>query len=127
MAKEDDRTFYLNIIDDIARKFEIANEFSKMNGMHSFPSEELFDMVIDSVKQWLVSDDGAVWLSTLGYERVEICTEKGNYREVKCPICGSGVAPHELTSCEKCGTMVCERCLNIVDEVYNIKWCTKCT
>jgi hypothetical protein len=126
LAKADDRTFYLSIIDDIARKFEIANEFSKINGLNSFPAEELFDLVIDSVKRWLISEDGSIWLGTLGYERAGGISEDGTYKTETCSLCKSLVAPHELTSCEKCGTLVCEKCLNIVDEVYHVKWCTKC-
>jgi len=120
-----DEVFYLSIIDEVTQKFEIANEFFKVNGFQSLPSEELFDIIVDSIKIWLVGKEGELWLSTLGYERTMISGVL-NYNLIKCPVCGQDYNEMNSTTCERCGKSVCNSCINVVDEVYHIGWCTTC-
>lgn len=121
-----DRIFYNNAMESLTQRFEIAREFHRNNGMRSLPMEELTNLMIVGLKEWLVGLQGEQWLSTIGYIKCSVSgmaiLSSGSF----CPVC-SGYFPEALGRyCESCGRFVCDPCLSIVDPIYDIGWCNDC-
>lgn len=122
--------FYSGAVDSLTQRFEIAREFVRHKGLSSLPMEELTNLMIIGIKEWLAGPQGEQWLSTIGYLKIDsnltisgaITLSSGSM----CPVC-SGVY-HETHGvvCENCGKTICEPCLSIVDPIYHIGWCSDC-
>jgi|WetSurMetagenome_2_1015567.scaffolds.fasta_scaffold666974_1 hypothetical protein len=120
----DDRKRYSAAIDFITENLEIIGNFSRLNGLPSFPGEELSDVVILGIKTWLLSNDGEKWLGTLGYSKNGFAEELPE--AYLCPVCSGTYALYENTRCERCGRVVCHTCTSVVDHRYHIEWCSHC-
>ena len=121
-----DRLYYTHAVDYIVEQLDIARNFVKYNGLSAFTTEEVSDQTIFHVKQWLTSDHGEKWLSTLGYSRMVTMSGCAITLANYCPVC-SGVYPHaDSTVCECCGRQICKPCSVIVDPHYDVEWCSNC-
>ena len=121
-----DRLYYNHAVEYIVEQLDIARNFVKYNGLSAFTTEDVSDQTIFHVKQWLVSSQGEKWLSTLGYSKLLTaysgCISLADY----CPVC-SGIYPQvEGTVCECCGRHICKPCSVIVDQHYDVEWCSVC-
>lgn len=127
-----DRHYYFVALEDLTQRFEIEQEFVKNNGIACFPMEELTDLMIVGIKEWLISNQGESWLSTLGYVKqlgtpitisgcIHICISGS-----LCPVCSGSFYHTHGYNCENCGKFVCEPCASIVDPLYHIAWCSDC-
>lgn len=138
-----DRLYYDRAVEYIVEQLEITHSFVKYNGLTSFSSEEVSNLAISHVKNWLTSQNGADWLSTLGYTRSPeecICVSGtiGGLEYVSsasgsvitladyCPVCSGIYHPADGTTCECCGRIICRPCSTIVDKQYDIEWCESC-
>ena len=132
---EDDRHFYLNALNFLVERVEVAHEFVHYNGLSSLPMEQLTDLIIVGVKEWLGTSMGQQWMLSLGYHKNQIT----NFSNVTLSVSGCAVLPVSTCSvcsgtfysshgsyCERCGTYVCEPCISIVDPIYHIGWCSSC-
>jgi hypothetical protein len=128
---ERDLLFYSGAVDSLTQRFEIAREFVRHKGLTSLPMEELTNLMIVGIKEWLSGTQGEQWLSTIGYIRVDsvditysgaVILSSGSL----CPVC-SGMY-HEMhgMTCECCGKTICGPCASIVDPIYHIGWCSDC-
>lgn len=128
-----DKLFYTSAVEYLYNKFEIAGEFVRNNGLTSIPVEELTDMMIISMKEWLGSDEGESWLNTLGYYKTSMssmtfsgCASVYLDSTELCPVCsGNFIATHGNV-CERCGGIICGPCVSIVDKDYGVLWCDSC-
>lgn len=130
---ETDRYFYFNALNFLVERFEIAHEFVKHNGLSSLPMEQLTDLIIVGVKEWLETDKGERWMGLLGYHKATlgpnsvVLTISGFViPETACPVCSGVFYEHHGMYCENCGTYVCDPCISIVDPIYQIGWCSSC-
>lgn len=125
----EDRFFYTNAVERLTEKFEIAREFVKTNGLSSMPMEELTNMMITGVKEWVTSETGEQWLSTLGYIKSDMVlsgTLSLCLSGSLCPVCSGQYMETYGMQCERCGRDICHPCGSIVDPVYHIGWCNEC-
>jgi hypothetical protein len=124
---ETDHLYYNDAVEYVVEQLEITRNFIKYNGLTSFTSEEVSNLAITHVKEWLTSKQGEHWLSTLGYSRPHTLSSGclitlADY----CPVC-SGVYPQiDGTICECCGRTICRQCSTIVDPRYEVEWCESC-
>jgi len=128
---EKDMVFYSGAVDSLTQRFEIAREFVRHKGLSSLPMEELTNLMIVGVKEWLAGSQGEQWLSTIGYIRLDSSmTISGSINITMsgsmCPVC-SGMYPETHgVICESCGKTICGPCMSIVDPIYHIGWCSDC-
>lgn len=124
---EFDRTFYIIAVEYLTEKMAIADDFVKYNGMTSMPLEEITDLMISGIKEWIHSEYGEMWLHDLGYHKV---TYSGSVVSISgtdlCPVCSGNFFMNQSMACERCGRVVCNPCNSIVDNHYGILWCEQC-
>ena len=122
-----DRLYYSRVIDSLASIFQIADEFYKNDGLPTMPNEKVMDTLIVLFKKWLMTDEGADWLSDLGYHKKTIKGKFITHNMVSmCECCGDYSNKIDIFYCERCGRPVCNSCSIIVDRKYNIRWCEHC-
>ena len=125
-----DRLFYASAVERLTERFEIAKEFVRNNGLPSMPMEELTNMMIFEIKEWVNSREGEEWLSTLGYGKDGHITVSGaihiTLSGATCPSCSGAFPEINGMHCERCGKYVCGPCVTIVDPIYQIGWCDDC-
>jgi hypothetical protein len=119
-----DRLLYASAIDAIKERFEIATEFLCLDGLPSLPTEDIEHVMITGFKEWITGREGECWLNSLGYSKsnITIISGSGNY----CPTCSGSLSIKEGRVCERCGRVMCEPCLSLVDPHYEIVWCNDC-
>jgi hypothetical protein len=127
---ETDIMFYSGAVEKLTHRFEIAREFVRHKGLSSLPMEELTNLMIVGIKEWLAGSQGEQWLHTVGYVKVgSTLTVSGSIISLSgsvCPVC-SGMYPQTHGAvCECCGRTICEPCLSIVDPIYHVGWCSNC-
>jgi hypothetical protein len=123
-----DRLYYHNAVEYVVEQLEITRNFIKYNGLTSFTSEDVSEQAITYVKNWLLSNQGEQWLSTLGYSKLSSITTNDCAITLAdyCPVC-SGIYPQtDGTVCECCGRSICRPCSTIVDPQYDVEWCESC-
>jgi hypothetical protein len=120
----EDRRYYSAAIDFVTEHLEIIGNFSKLNGLPSFPGEELSDVVITGIKTWLLSEEGEQWLRHIGYGKDYTIQEP--HDACFCPVCSGTYGTYESIVCERCGREVCNPCTTVVDKRYHIEWCHHC-
>lgn len=127
---EKDKLFYNSAMEYLYNKFEIAGEFVKHDGLTSIPIEDMTTLMITSVKEWLISNDGREWLQTLNYYRADIAGDEDNCVSLGsldlCPVCSGNFMVQNGLVCERCGKVTCGPCNAVVDNNYNIVWCEDC-
>jgi hypothetical protein len=67
----DDKTFYYGAIDFLTERFEMVRNFTKFNGLPAASDEDMSEMLIGSIKTWLISEEGERWLQSIGYIKYE--------------------------------------------------------
>jgi hypothetical protein len=125
IVTREDRIFYATAMEYMIDKLEVNQSFAHFNGFASFPADEMSDLMISGIKDWLTSPVGEQWLGSMGYVRAQddtILTLSGSL----CPVCSGSYLPVEGIICERCGKPVCNPCINIVDHHYHIGWCDCC-
>jgi hypothetical protein len=126
IINETDHLYYNNAVEYVVEQLEITRNFIKYNGLTSFTSEEVSNLAISHVKEWLISKHGEHWLSTLGYSRMLTMSGCSITLADYCPVC-SGIYPQtDGTVCECCGRSICRPCSTIVDPQYDVEWCQSC-
>jgi hypothetical protein len=132
---EDDRYFYLRAMNFLVERVEVAHEFVRYNGMSSLPMEQLTDLIIVGIKEWLGTDSGQRWMSLLGYSKeikifdpnmVCVSGSMSTIPASVCPSCSGSFYSSHGTYCESCGSYVCDPCISIVDPIYKVGWCPDC-
>ena len=91
--------------------------------------EELTDIVISGIKNWLAGTEGEQWLSSLGYVKLHTSFSGSipiSFSGSLCPQCSGYHYNNYGSYCEYCGKYVCDPCLCIVDPLYNVTWCSSC-
>lgn len=136
IINEIDHLYYNNAVEYVVEQLEITRNFIKYNGLTSFTSEDVSNLAIAHVKEWLISKHGENWLSTLGYSRdqtlVSGCTVDtivpGGVITLAdyCPVCSGVYAQIDGTVCECCGRVICRSCSTVVDPRYDVEWCESC-
>jgi hypothetical protein len=125
-----DLLFYSGAVDSLTQRFEIAREFVRHKGLTSLPMEELTNLMIVGIKDWLSGSQGEQWLSTIGYIRVDPInmTYSGAIAisGSMCPVCSGMYHETHGMTCECCGKTICGPCVSIVDPIYHIGWCSDC-
>lgn len=130
---ETDMMFYSGAVESLTQRFEIAREFVRHKGLSSLPMEELTNLMIVGIKEWLAGSQGEQWLSTIGYVRLEsnipivisgsiAISLSGSM----CPVCSGAFSEIHGMTCENCGKVICGPCASIVDPIYHIGWCSDC-
>ena len=124
IVTDEDRVFYHRATKFVTDKLQIAQEFTRYNGIVNYSVEQLNDLLISGLKYWLTSHDGARWLASVGYRPgEEIPLEVSS---MPCPACGDDIDRYDLVTCTKCGRELCYTCLHIVDPIYRVGWCGTC-
>lgn len=125
-----DRFFYSSAVERLTERFEIAKEFLRNNGIPSLPMEELTDMMIFEIKDWVIGQEGEQWLSSLGYSKHGQIAVSGtlhfNISGCLCPSCSGAFPQMNGMYCERCGKYMCGPCVTVVDPIYQIAWCDDC-
>jgi hypothetical protein len=128
---EKDRFVYSSAMEALTQRFEIAREFVRNNGLPSLPMEDLANLMIKGIKEWLVGSQGEQWLSTIGYIKYDShITFSGSMHMSlsgsTCPVCSGLFSEIHGVHCECCGKLICNPCSSIVDPIYQIGWCSDC-
>jgi hypothetical protein len=128
---EKDRFVYSSAMEALTQRFEIAREFVRNNGLPSLPMEDLANLMIKGIKEWLVGSQGEQWLSTIGYIKYDSqITFSGSMHMSlsgsMCPVCSGFFSEIHGVHCECCGKLICNPCSSIVDPIYQIGWCSDC-
>lgn len=125
-----DRLYYNSAVDYIVEQLEITHSFVRYNGLTSFSSEDISNLAISHAKDWLMSEQGATWLATLGYKKNGDSVLVGSGTAISladyCPVCSGIYYPADGTTCECCGRTICRPCSTVVDKRYDIEWCETC-
>jgi hypothetical protein len=138
-----DRLYYDRAVEYVVEQLEITHSFVKYNGLTSFSSEDVSNLAILHVKNWLTSPSGADWLATLGYTRTSrsgISNSSAVWQNTNgiaasgvnltladyCPVCSGIYLPADGTVCECCGRSICKPCSTVVDKLYGVEWCESC-
>ena len=108
---EKDLIYYSRIIDLLGNVLDVFDSFCKNDGLERVPNEEIMELLITSFKKWLLTDDGADWLSDLGYFRKDMNDSFVQVdRLTTCQVCSSTVNLIESFKCEACGKIIRKLC-----------------
>jgi hypothetical protein len=137
---DDDRNYYSSAVDFLSEKLEIAQEFVRHDGLTSVPVEQVGDLMITGIKEWVMSAAGENWLGTIGYykETGLICASGSIATSIvvsgtglslcydTCTVCSGHSMDGFSLRCERCGHSICKSCSNVVDDYYGGVWCKDC-
>jgi hypothetical protein len=124
-----DRLYYARVVDSLLDALQISDTFSEIDGMDKLPlpAERIMNKLIISFKEWLISEEGADWLSRLGYYKM---TDEGRLisydLQISCDNCKTIINKTEAIVCENCNRVICAKCSEVVDTKYDIRWCINC-